>query len=249
MLMLVMVGVAHAEPDPAELTQMLVTIDERQQNTGDYKALIFIEQKEAGKSDLVYQAVVYRRDSSDKMVLLFTKPQAEAGKGYLRIDKNLFFYDPGVGRWERRTERERIGGTNSRRQDYAASRMSEQFDATWIGEETLGAFTVHRLELIAREGIDLPYPIVQVWIDQGTGNVLKRQDFSLSRKLMRTSYYPKWKKLFSESKGSEVYFPYEIRIFDELQRDKTTTLIVQEVNLDALPDSYFSKAWLESKSR
>ena len=46
-------------------------------------------------------------------MILFTKPKASQGKGYLRLDKNLWFYDPSVGKWERRTERERIGGTDS----------------------------------------------------------------------------------------------------------------------------------------
>ena len=62
--------------------------------------------------------VVYRRDADNKFIILFTKPKEEAGKGYLKIDKNLWMYDPNTGKWERRTERERIAGTNSRREDF-----------------------------------------------------------------------------------------------------------------------------------
>ena len=94
-----------------EMVTLLEQLDERQSNSGDYKALAYIEQKERDKTDLVYEAVIYRRDIQDKLMILFTRPKAEAGKGYLRIDKNLFMYDPTVGKWERRTERERIGGT------------------------------------------------------------------------------------------------------------------------------------------
>ena len=72
-------------------------IDNRQRNSGDYAAVTYIEQKEAGKTDLVYEAVIYRRDEEDKLMILFTKPSAEAGKGYLRLDRNLFIYDPSVG--------------------------------------------------------------------------------------------------------------------------------------------------------
>ena len=57
---------AYAAPSVADLVGMLKTIDDRQRNSGDYKSLVYIEQKEKGKSDLVYEAVIYRRDASDK---------------------------------------------------------------------------------------------------------------------------------------------------------------------------------------
>ena len=108
--------------DPAALAKVVATLDERQRNSGDWKALGYMEAKEKGKTDVVYELLVYRRDADDKQMFLFTKPRAEQGKGYLRLDKNLWLYDPSVGRWERRTERERIGGTDTRRGDLDESR-------------------------------------------------------------------------------------------------------------------------------
>jgi len=109
-IVLGLVQVAQAALSKEEMVKLLATIDDRQTNGGDYKTLAYIEQKQHGKDDLLYEAVVYRRDADDKLMILFLKPKAEAGKGYLRLDKNLFMYDPSVGKWERRTERERIGG-------------------------------------------------------------------------------------------------------------------------------------------
>jgi hypothetical protein len=243
------VQVALGAPAGAELVGMLRTIDDRQQNSGDWTSLVFIERKEQGKSDLVYQAVVYRRDVTDKLAILFTKPQSEAGKGYLRVDNNLFFYDPAIGNWERRTERERIGGTDSNRADFDQSRLAEEYDPAYVDAGALGQYQVHHLKLTAKAGVDVAYPTVELWLDQATGNVLKRQDFALSGKLMRTTYYPQWNKLFSESKQAEVYFPKEIRIFDEVQTGNSTTVVIQEVDLKTLDDAIFTKAYLESKSR
>ncbi|MEN9786129.1 MAG: hypothetical protein RLZZ299_1393 [Pseudomonadota bacterium] len=250
-LALVLPGIpsAFAAPDAAALERMLKVIDDRQQNNGDYASTVFIEQKEKGKSDLVYQANIYRRDVSDKLVILFAKPQSEAGKGYLRVDSNLFFYDPGVGKWERRTERERIGGTNSQRADFDQSRLAEEYTPAWVAEEKLGAFTTDRLKLSAKAGQDVAYPVVELWIDRASGNTLKRQDFALSGRLMRTTYYPEWLKKFSPSKKAEVYVPRQIRIFDEVEKGKSTTVVLQDWKLDSLDDSMFTKAWLESKSR
>lgn len=243
-------SLAHAEPLNADqVLNLLKTIDNRQRNNGDYKAQVIIDQREKDKNDLVYDAAVYRRDERDRLMILFQRPKTERGKGYLRIDHNLWFYDPRVGKWERRTERERIGGTGSNRQDFDESRLAEEFTGTHTGDSKLGRFAVHKLTLKAKPGMDVAYPTVKMWIDMESHNTLKIQDFAASGKLMRTSYYPKWRKLYSESKGANVWFPKEIRIFDEVERSNRTIIMIRKVDLKPLPVNIFTKAWLESKSR
>jgi len=163
-----------------EMTTLLKLIDDRQKNSGDHKTLAYIEQKEKNKNDLVYQVVIYRRDAEDKFMILFLEPKSEAGKGYLRLDKNLFMYDPSVGKWERRTERERIGGTDSRRADFDESRLVEEYTPSYAGEEKLGKYTVHHLKLEAKKDADTAYPILHLWIDKATSNTLKLQEYALS---------------------------------------------------------------------
>lgn len=241
---------ADAEPlDQGQMVDLLKQIDDRQRNSGDYKALAFIEQREKDKEKVVYEAVIYRRDENDKLMILFLRPKAEAGKGYLRVDENLFIYDPGVGKWERRTERERIGGTDSRRADFDESRLAEEFDPAYVGEAKLGKFPVHHLKLTAKEGVDAAYPVIELWIDKATGNILKAQDFALSGRLMRTAYYPKWRRIESASKSAPVYFPEQIRIYDEVEKENQTLIVMRKVDLDPLPANMFTKAWLESQSR
>lgn len=248
--MLVVLPTATAEElSKKEMVELLQEFDERQRSVGDYKALMYIEQKEKDKSDLVYQAVSYRRDSEDKFIILFLKPKAEAGKGYLRLDKNLFMYDPTVGKWERRTERERIGGTDSRRRDFDESRIAEEFDPEYVATEKLGKYQVHHLKLTAKEGADVAYPVAHLWIDTETKNVLKQQDYALSGRLMRTAYFPRWERLYSEQKDGYVYFPKEMRIYDEVEKGNSTVIVFQGVELKELPGNIFTKAWLESRSR
>lgn len=238
-----------AAPTDAELATMLKVIDDRQQNTGDYRSVAYLEQKERGKSDTAFEVAFYRRDADDKLMILFTKPKTEAGKGYLRLDKNLFFYDPTVGKWERRTERERIGGTSSNRQDFDESRLSDEYVPGYVAEEKLGKFDVHHMLLKARDGVDVAFPVVDIFVDKASGNILKREDKALSGKLLRTTYYPKWSKLYSESKKSDVYFPAEIRIYDEVEKGNSSVIVIKETDLRPLDANLFTKAWLESKSR
>lgn len=241
---------AKQQPLPKEqMRELLEKLDARQRSVGDYKALIYMEQKEKGKDNLLYEAVTYRRDTEDRFMMLFMRPKSESGKGYLRIDEHLFFYDPTVGRWERRTERERIAGTNSRRTDFDESRLAERFDPSYVALEELGRYTVHHLKLRAKQGADVAYPRVHLWVDTETKNILKRQEYALSGKLVRTSYYPKWGKVYSESKQDHVYFPKQIRVFDEIEEGTQTSVVVRKVDLSELPANIFTKAWLESKSR
>ncbi len=240
----------RARPLGQEATDQVVrTIDERERNSGDWKALVYMEAKEKDKTDVVYELVVYRRDKEQKLVFLFLEPRTEAGKGYLRIEKNLWFYDPRVGRWERRTERERIGGTDTRRGDLDESRLSEEFAARWEADEKLGKYDVHRILLTARPGVDVAFPSVRLWVDQATGNVLKRQELALSGRLMRTAYYPRWKKVHSESKKADVWYAEEMRFYDEVEKANQTLVLVKSIDLRPLDPNLFTKAWLESKSR
>ena len=233
----------------AELVDLLKVVDERQRNQGDWRNLVYIEQKEKDKVDVAYEALVFRRSQDQRFIILFTKPKASQGQGYLRIDKNLWFYDPSVGKWERRTERERIGGTNSRRSDFDESRLAEEYDPEDNGEVKLGTYTAQVMTLKGKPNIDLAFPMIKLWVDKETKNVLKRQEFALSGRLLRTSYYPRWKKTYSESKKTDVYYPEEMRFYDEVEKANSTLILVKSVDMRPLEQNLFTKAWLESKSR
>lgn len=251
---LALVAVVATTRPAAAITQeetnaIVKTIDERQHNQGDYKSRVFIERKERDKNDTIFEAVIYRRGTANKLVILFEKPKDQAGQGYLRVDKNLFVYDPTVGKWERRTERERIAGTDTRRNDFDESRFSTEFTAAWVAEEKLGKYQVNHIKLSVKPGVDAAYPVVELWVDKADGNILKRQELALSGRLMLTTYYPKWNKVFSKSKGGDVYVPEEIRVFDEVEKGNSTVVVLKQVSLDPVDDSIFTKAWIEGRSR
>ena len=66
-----------------------------------------------------------------------------------------------------------------------------------MGEEKLGKYDTAQLKLTGKAGLDLAFPVVKLWVDKDTMNILKRQEYALSGRLMRTCYYPKWKKIFA----------------------------------------------------
>ncbi len=240
---------AEVKLTPAESVEWIKVVDERQRNSGDYKSECFVKETEKDKEPKIFQATVYRRDLDNKFMILFTRPKDEAGKGYLRIDKNLWFYDPNTGKWERRTEREKIGGTNSRRSDYDESRLAEEYSVNFLGGGKLGAYEVAKFKLQAKPEVDVAYPVIELWVDVAGRNVLKREEYALSGKLMRTTYYPKWNKKFSPSKKADVWVPSEMRVFDELEKGNSTIIVIKETDLSSLDANLFTKAWIEAKSK
>ena len=247
-LLIALASRASALTQP-ETDALLKVVDERQHNNGDWAARCYMESKEKDKTDVVYDLLYFRRTEGQRLLILFTNPKSEAGKGYLRIEKNLWMYDPPTGKWERRTERERIGGSDTRRSDLDESRLGDEYTARWEADEKVGKFDVHRLLLDVKEGVDVAFPRIRLWIDAASGNVLKRQDMALSGRLLRTSYYPRLKKVYSESKGADVWYPEEMRFFDEVEKANATLILVRQVDLRSVSPNTFTKAWLEAKSR
>ena len=156
-------GARCAAPTPSHRSRdgrsCCEAIDDRQRNGGDYKALVYLEQKEKDKADIVREALVYRRDADDKLMILFTKPKSEAGKGYLRLDKNLWSYDPNVGKWERTHRarahrRHRLAPRGLRR---VAPGRGVRRQAT-RAKRSSASSTVHKLKLKAKAGVDVAYP-------------------------------------------------------------------------------------------
>src|SRR5712664_1389639 len=79
---------AHAALTQPEMVELLKAVDDRQKNSGDWRAKAYLEQKEKDKVDTVYETEFYRRSADQKFMILFTAPKSSAGQGYLRLDKN-----------------------------------------------------------------------------------------------------------------------------------------------------------------
>jgi outer membrane lipoprotein-sorting protein len=239
----------HAAPSAPEMVASLRTIDDRMRSPGDYTATVYIEQKRKGEMDRILEVKVLRRDSDDALIILTQKPKTEAGQGSLRVDKNLWFYNPSVGKWERRTERDRVQGTDARRRDFDDWDLANEYDPTYVADEKLGAFAAQKLKLTAKAGVDVAFPILHLWIDTASGNPLKIERLAASGRLMQTTYYPKWVSTAKNAAGKAVLYPQEIRIFDEVEKGNQTIMVVRSADATPLPANIFTKAWLESQSR
>ena len=72
--------------------------------------------------------------------------------------------------------------------------------------------------------------------------VLKEEDFSVSGRLMRTVYYPSYQPV-----GDKI-IPNQVLIVDALNEGERTQLTMTDATTQTIPDSVFSKAYLERAS-
>ena len=242
-------GAAHGAPADPEVLSILRTLDEHSNNYKDYRSDVYIETKEKGKLTLVYEASIFRRKEDHRLMLLFTKPKTSQGVGYLKVDHNLWYYDPSVGKWEHVSDRERIGKTNSRRSDYDESRLAVDYDVVDGGEAKLGARDTRVIKLRAKPDLDLEFPVIKVWIDKKNNTLVKREDYSLSGRLYRTAYFTKWATLRDEGRNKTLWYAKEVRIYDEIEKDNQLLIVSKDLDIHDLPANIFTKAWLEGKSR
>lgn len=247
LLMLTLSVSVQANLSQDQVNSLIKKIDAQTAFDSDFQATVFLQQKHREKGDRIFQAAVYRRDENNRFMMLFVKPKAEAGKGYLVIDRNLFLYSPNTGDWSRVSE-DRIEGTDTNLQDFESWNLSERYNARYMKEDRLGKIPVYHIELTAKEGQQVDVAKMELWVEQSKNHVLKVQEFALSGKLLRTTYRTKWKPI-EDTAGKTRYLPLETRVYDEVEKGNQTMMVVGGVDLSDLPENIFSKAWLESKSR
>lgn len=227
--------------------EILKTIDARLRSPGDYKAVVEVNETLRDQTKVQYELYVYRRDATKDLLILITAPKASAGAGFLRIDRNLWEYDPTVGQWARRTIRANIGGTSTNASDYDLSNLAGEYDGTEEAAETVGKIPCRRFYLKEKAGVDAVYPAKRIWVDKDM-NVVKQESYAASGKKLRSWLSPDYNKVHSPEKNQDLYFSKEIFIFDE-ERGSKAEVKIKKVDLRPLEANIFTKGWLEARSR
>lgn len=228
---------------PADSDEILRRIDDLQNFPDvDFTSVLtfVVEDPEEGVDRQVIQQ--FRRDSEDKFLLLIREPLVQLGQGYLRVDDVLWFYDPESRQFNRTSLREEFSDSNARNSDFGASSLSDDYVVTAVEEGTLGRFQVFVLDLEATND-EVTYPRQRMWITRNQYLPLKVEEYSGSARLLRTSYYPSYARVGDQFIATELIF------VDELVAGRKTQISLTEISTATLPDSVFTKAYVERVSR
>ena len=205
---------------------------------GDFSAVYTIISEVPGEEREVTQARLFRRDANDQFLILILQPEVQRGQGYLQVDDNVWFYDPESRKFERTTIRENIQGSDAQNADLDQNSFSEDYDVVSWEEGRLGNFDVWILDLEATSS-DVAYETVKLWVRRDVTIILKQEDYSVSGRLMRTSLYPRYERV------GDKLLPKQVLIVDALNEGERTQLTMSEATTQSIPDSVFSKAYLE----
>jgi outer membrane lipoprotein-sorting protein len=217
--------------------------------SSDFTADYLIVMDKPGQTQNATQAVIFRRDSEEKYCILILKPDVDKGKGYLKIDGNLWFYDPVGRRFTFTSAKERFQNSNARNSDFTRSNFAGDYDVTASSREKLGKFNCTVLSLKANNP-EVTFPKTKLWISEDN-LVRKTEDYSLSGQLLRTTAIPTYQSI------GDRYIPVSVVIVDNL-RGKTvngrfvserTQITISKPSMEKLPDNLFTKAYLEKVGR
>jgi len=116
--------------------------------------------------------------------------------------------------------------------------MAEDYTVSSYTEDKLGKYPVYIAELKANNA-EVTYPTQKIWIRKDNNLVLKTESYSLTNRLLRTALYPSYAKLGSKYIATSIIFR------DELIAGKKTQISITDLSMDKLPDSVFTKAYVE----
>lgn len=180
----------------------------------------------------------FRRDGNDAMVMVTLQPEVDKGQGKLRIDENMWSYDPESRNFTHTTLKENIEGTDVKNNDLKKPTIASDYTVTGFTEGKLGAFDVYIINLKAINE-EVPYAFQKAYMRKDNFVLLMIQSYSLTDRLLRTTYYPTYSKI------GDKYIATTTIYKDELVVGKQTTMTMYNISLAPIPDSVFSKAYIE----
>ncbi|MDR0640963.1 MAG: outer membrane lipoprotein-sorting protein [Treponema sp.] len=215
----------------------------------DFSAEYTIVQDKPGQSRSTTVAGVFRRDSIETYVIVIMQPAVSRGQGYLKQGKTLWFYDPESRRFNTTSSQERFQNTNARNSDFTRSTLAQDYRILQGESAVLGRFNCRLLTLEAIT-TGVTYPRMKIWISED-GLVRKTEDYSLSGQLLRTSAFPDYHRIGSRFVPKRVLFEETLKgaVIDGKFVNERTQITINKPSFAKVPDSTYSKTFLESVNR
>lgn len=208
----------------------------------DFSAVMTIitQDPEKGAEKMVVRQ--FRRDRERQFLLLIEEPKVQMGQGYLMDGDNLWFYDPESRRFSHTSLKESFSGSAARHDDFSLRSLTDDYRVIGYSSGVLGSYEVHVIELEAVRD-DVPDPFLKIWVAKDANVILKMESYSLTKRLIRTALFPNYVRV------GDAVIPRVMIFVDELVEGSRTQVTLDEVSLADLPDTVFTKAFVERASR
>lgn len=219
----------------------------------DFKGNYTVVQNKPGEGQNHTEAIMYRRDKNGSWTILVTDPAKEKGKGYLQFDNNIWFFDPADRRFTFTSAKDKFQNTNANNSDFAPQHYARDYDISSYEEVMLGKMNCVLFTLKANTS-NVDYPMLKIWVTKDDGLVRKKEDYSLSGQKLRTTAIPSYQVVKALERNYSI--PVSMLIQDNLRGKKIsgkmqyeqTQITIRNVVFDKVPDSVYTKPYLEMMS-
>ena len=210
--------------------------------TSDMSATISMVSVSPDRGTFANKEQIFRRDKDDAFLTLMVEPESRKGQGMLRVDNNMWRYDPTSRKFTHTTLKDTYENSTVTNNDFRRWQRSIDYTVEKITTGTLGNYKVIIGELKASND-EVPFPYLKMYIETDRKIVLKVEEYSLSMKLLRTAYYTQYVQI------GDSFVP-TVQIFqDGLIPEKRSQVTYTNISTKPLPDYYFTKEYLERVSQ
>ena len=231
---------ANGAPD---FQKVLSLIDERSTFPKvDFAGIVEIKTTDPEKGNSDEKSASFRRDSLDAFLILTLEPATAKGRGMLLIADNLWRYDPTSRKFSHSSLKDNYGDSSAKNSDFRGSSKAKDYRVAGSSAGALGKFDCWILDLEATRA-DVTYPFMKIWVSKTDSLLLKAEEYSLTKRLLRTSLFPGYTKLADKYVATRSIF------IDGLVPGKRTEIIISDLSVKTLPDDMFTKSYLEKVNK
>ncbi len=241
-LLIIPAALLSAQDEP-DLDAILRSIDEFGTfNNADFSAEYTVVTDRPGEERSIFKSRIFRRDSEEKFLLLILEPVLQRGEGYLQVGETGWSYDPESREFAIFNLSDAFQDSEARNSDFDDSDLSDNYTAVGYEEGTLGQYDVYILDLEAKTDT-VAYPSIRIWVRQDNYLLLKEEDYSLSGRLLRTSYFP------SYARAGGYFIPTKMLFVDNINEGERSEVTIRNISFDRIPDTVFTRSYLEQVNR
>ena len=186
--------------------------------------------------------VIYRRDKDNAFLMMTLEPESRKGQGLLLVDQNMWRYDPTSRKYTHTDLKETYENSTIRNADYQRFQRAMDYSVSTVDSGTLGKYNVWVANLKANND-EVPFPYIKIWVEKDRQIVLKQEEYSLSKKLLRTTYYTNYVQI------GKSYVPTVQISQDGLIPEKRSQMTYTNISTKSIPDDVFTKNYLERMSQ
>jgi len=186
--------------------------------------------------------IIYRRDKDNAFLMLTLEPESRKGQGLLLVDQNMWRYDPTSRKYTHTSLKDTYDNSTVRNNDFKRFQRAMDYSVTSVVSGTLGKYAVWIADLKANND-EVPFPYIKIWVEKDRQIVLKQEEYSLSKKLLRTAYYTSYVQIGKS-------FVPTVQIYqDGLIPEKRSQMTYTNISTKPVPDDVFTKNYLERMSQ